>query len=138
MRRVAIFQSLVNEDRHDGKPVVGLEQDIFRDKKSRRAVNESSRVINGGAEVAGRTRTILNAKGVISAMPFEPLMAYSECIAVAGWNNFASGSRSTFACSKIKPSSESATGRLHIVETHVNIVLDIVPVWRSDIRTCPG
>src|SRR4029434_3549590 len=73
MLRIAIFRSLQNKDRHDRELVVGLKQHVLSQHESSGAVNESSRVINGCAEVAGGPSAILNAKRVISAMPLESL-----------------------------------------------------------------
>src|SRR4051794_13420123 len=125
MRRVAILRSLVNEDRHDRELVVELKQDLFSHKESCRAVYKSARVVNGCAEVAGGPGAILNAKRVISAMPFEPLMAYPECIAIAGRNDRAIRRCATFASSKIKPPGQSTARRLHVIETHVNIAFNV-------------
>ena len=67
-------------------------------------------------------------------MPLKPLMAYPECVAIAGRNDRAIGRGATFACSKIKPSGQSTARRLHVIETHVNIAFDVVSARRLDIR----
>src|SRR5262249_19657923 len=67
-------------------------------------------------------------------MPFKPLMSYSKCVTIAGRNDLAAGCRATSAVSKIKPSSQSATRSFHIIETHVNVALDVISVRGLDIR----
>src|SRR5215469_8538491 len=136
--RVAIPRALKNENWHDGKPVIRLKQHLLREQKSRGAVDESSRVIYGCAEVAGRPRAILDAKHVISAVPFQSLMAYPHCIAVTGWNDVASGRSAASACGEIKPSGKCAAGCLHIIETHVNIAFRVVAVLCLNVRTRSG
>src|SRR6266704_2651360 len=59
---VAIFRALVNEDRHDGEPVIRLEQYLFGEQKPRGAVDEAGRVVNGRAEIASWACTILDSK----------------------------------------------------------------------------
>src|SRR5216683_1753618 len=94
---VAIFRALVNENRHDGEPVIGLEQYLFREQKPRGAVDETRWIVNGCAEIAGWAGTILDSEQVIAAVPLESLVPEPECVAVAGWNQGARRCRATSA-----------------------------------------
>ena len=138
MLRIAVFCSLQNKNRHDRKLVIGLKQHLLSQQESRGAVDKVGRITDGCAEIARGSGTVLNAKRVISAMPFKSLMAYSECVAVAAGDDFAERRRAAFACSEIKPSGECATRRLHIVETYVNVAFRVVAICRLDIRASAG
>src|SRR5439155_3669129 len=59
---VAIFRALVNENRHDGEPVIRLKQYLLREQKPCGAVDETRWVVNGCAEIAGWAGTILDSK----------------------------------------------------------------------------
>ena len=83
---IAILRPLVNEDRHDGKPVVRLKKQVFHYLKRCRAAHIGRRIVDRSAEVAGRPSAILNAECVIAAVPFEGLMAQPERVSICRGN----------------------------------------------------
>src|SRR5262249_19602379 len=87
--RISIPRALKNEDWHDGKLVVRLKQNIFGKQESRSAVDKSARLVDRRAEVAGGPGAVLKAKRVIPTMPFQSLMANSERITAAAWDDLA-------------------------------------------------
>ena len=78
---------LENKDGHDGKPVVRLHQQMFRNQQSLGVLQEGSGIIDGRTEIAGRAFAVLDGKGVIASMPFQPLVANSERVAIRGRND---------------------------------------------------
>src|SRR5262249_50727117 len=98
--RVAILGTLINEDRHDGESVIGLEQYLFCEQKPRGAVDELGRIVDRCTKVAGRAGTILDAKQMIPAVPLQALVPHSECISIAGCNGLACRSRAASALAK--------------------------------------
>src|SRR4030095_2722672 len=73
---LAVPLPLKDENRHDRKPVIGLNEEVFRDEQPLRTFEERIRVINGRAEIAGRALAILDGKCVIAAIPFQTLDAH--------------------------------------------------------------
>src|SRR5579863_5384473 len=59
MLGIAVFGPLENEDRHDGEPVVRLEEEMIRYQPLFRALQPGCRVIDRGAEVARRSGSVL-------------------------------------------------------------------------------
>ena len=108
--RIAVLAPLVDEDRHDGEPVVRLKEHLFRDKESGRAVQKRRRIVDRRAEVAGRSGSVLDGKRVIAAVPFQPLMAQPEGVAIRGGNDCARRRRATFRRREIEPSRPSPAG----------------------------
>src|SRR6266404_9717032 len=131
---VAIFRALVNENRHDGEPVIRLEQYLLREQKPCGAVDEAGRVVDGCTEITGDPGAVLNAKQVIAAVPLESLVPEPECVAVAGWNQGGSRCRAASAIGKIEPKGRSASRGFYIVEPQVNVALGVVAVLRRDVR----
>src|SRR5262249_58904975 len=115
MLRIAVVCSLQDKDRHNRELIICLKQDVLGEQESRGAVDEPSRIVDRRTEVAGGTGAILNAKGGISGMPFKSLMAYSECVGVAGLDYFANGRRGRLSCDKIKPSCRRTPGTPNIL-----------------------
>src|SRR6185369_981175 len=77
--RIAAVCTLVDEDRLDGKPVVCLNQHVFRDSKFLRVPEKWSWVFDGCAKVARRTFSVLDRKPVVAAFPFQALMGNPKC-----------------------------------------------------------
>src|SRR5258707_12653149 len=84
--RLPVPFPLENEDRHYGKSVVGLKEQMIRNQQSFGALQEGFGVLDGRAEVAGSPFPVLDGKGVVTPVPFKTLMAYSECVTVGGGN----------------------------------------------------
>src|SRR4029453_15820465 len=81
--RIAVLCALVDEHRLDGKPVVCLNQHVFCDSKSLSVLDERRGIIDGGAEVAGCSLSVLDRKPVVATFPFQTLMSYAECVSIA-------------------------------------------------------
>src|SRR4029077_14592087 len=134
--RVHSFCALVDENRHDGKSFVWLNHDLFGDQKPSAAVDEPGWVVNGCAEITRGPGSILNAKQVVTAVPLESLMAYSECVAVAGRNQLARRSRAAFAGSEIEPHGRRPARSLYVVKTHVDVAFEVVAVFCRNVGSC--
>src|SRR5258707_1894379 len=86
MPRLPVALSLKNKDRHDRKSLVGLNEQVFRDQQSLGALYEGVRVIDRRAEIARCALAVLNGKRMVTAVPFQSLVAQSECVPVDGPN----------------------------------------------------
>src|SRR5215472_13479162 len=138
MLRIAVPGPLQNKNWHNGKFVIGLKKHLLGDQKSRAAVDEAAGVVNGCNEIAGGASAVLDAKQVVAAMPLEPLMTYSQCVPIAGWNDFAAWNSATSGSSEIKPAGDGAAWSLDIIKAHVNIAFSVVAVERLDIGASSG
>src|SRR5216683_2851303 len=130
----AIAFSLKNKNRHDRKSVVGLNEQVFRDQQSLRALYEGVRIIDRRAEIARCALPVLNGKRMVTAVPFQALVAQSECVAVRGRNYCAARRGTALGVRKIKPKSVKPKGPFEIIEPHIDIVLGVVSVLRDDVR----
>src|SRR4030095_15270095 len=86
---IAAFSPLVNENRHDGKLIVWLKQQVFRDLESLRILDKRSRVVDRSAEIACGSLSISDRKPVVAAFPFQTLMVYSNSKSIVCRNDSA-------------------------------------------------
>src|SRR5580693_4047801 len=105
MSWIPVFQPLVDKDRHDRKPIVGLKENLFRNQEPSRTMEKGSRIVDRSTEVARRPGSVLDGEHVIAAVPFQPLMFHSEGVTICSWNGYARRRLSTFRGSEIEPSS---------------------------------
>src|SRR6266851_1359930 len=80
--RITVFGSLVDENWHDGEPVVRLKDHLFCDQKPCRAVYKRGGIIYRCTEVARRSGSVLDAERVVPSVPLETLMAQSERVSI--------------------------------------------------------
>src|SRR5690349_12224129 len=96
MQRIPIFGPLVDEDWHDGEPVVWLKEHLFCCEQPCRVTAKRRGIIDRRTEVAGRARSILEAKGVIASVPFQALMAQTDAVSIRCGNLCARRRLATF------------------------------------------
>src|SRR5215472_15844379 len=63
--RIAVFGPLINKDWHNREPVVWLQQQMFGDHKSCRAIDKRRWVVDRRTEVAGRASSVPDFERVI-------------------------------------------------------------------------
>src|SRR6266851_4096320 len=129
----AIALSLKNKNRHDRKSVVGLNEQVFREQQSLGAFYEGVRIIDRRAEIARCALPVLNGKRMVTAVPFQALVAQPECVAVRGRNYCAARGGTALGVRKIKPNRVSPKGPFEIIEPHIDIVLGVVSVLSNDV-----
>src|SRR5208337_1652847 len=137
MLRISVLAALVNKDWHDGKPVVRLKNYLLCNYKLFRAIKVWSRIINIRTEVAGRSGPVLDGKRVIAAVPLQPLMAQSKCVAIRG-GYCASWCVAALRSCVVEPAAPEAGGSLQVIETHVNVALREGAVGGYNVGTRPG
>jgi hypothetical protein len=76
---IPVFGALIDEDRHEGEPVIRLNENLFGHEELGRAVEEAIRIRDYGAasvraEVAGRAGAVLDSECVEPPTPFKTLM----------------------------------------------------------------
>ncbi len=130
---LAVPLPLKDENRHDRKLVIGLNEEVFRDEQSLRALEERIRVINGRAEIAGRALAILDGKCVIAAKPFQTLETESEGVAIGSGNDQAGLGRTALRVRIVEPQAKAPKGSSYVVETNVNVVFGVIPILRNDV-----
>src|SRR5258705_3677315 len=107
---------------------------MLGDQKPFRAADKLSWVIHRSAEIARGPGAILNSKSVIAAVPLETLVAHSEGISVTGWDYETGRCRATLACVEIEPGAQASSGSLHVVETNIDVALNVAAIFGGDIR----
>jgi hypothetical protein len=112
----------------DRKSVVGLNEQMFRDQQSFGTLQERIWIIDRRTEIARCALPVLNGKRVAASMPFQALVAQSECVAVRGRNYGAARSGTALGVRKINPNAPQPKGPFEIVEPHIDIVLGVVSV----------
>src|SRR5712672_4601514 len=115
----AIAFSLKNKNRHDCKSLVGLNEQVFRNQQSLGAVYEGVRIIDRRAEIARCALPVLNGKRMVTAVPFQALVAQPESIAVRGRNDCAARRGIAFRVRKIKPNGVKAKRPFEIIEPNI-------------------
>src|SRR6266851_3129188 len=129
----AIALSLKNKNRHDRKSVVGLNEQVFREQQSLGAFYEGVRIIDRRAEIARCALPVLNGKRMVTAVPFQTLVAQSECVPVGG-RNYRAGRRGTaLGVRKIEPKCVKPKRPFEIVEADIDVVFRVVSVLRDDV-----
>src|SRR4029077_13177428 len=78
----------------------------------------------------------LNAKQVVTAVPLVSLMAYSECVAVAGRNQLARRSRAAVVGRETEPRGRRPARSLYVVKTHVDVAFEVVAVFCRNVGSC--
>src|SRR5262245_9837843 len=68
-------------------------------------------------------------------MPVQALVAEAGTIPVAGWNHLTGRRRAAVARSKIDPARPHSRRSFEVVETHIDVVLDVVAVLGRNIGT---
>src|SRR6185436_14399428 len=101
--RIAVAAPLVDEDRHDGKPLVRLQQHVLGDQEALPAVEKERGVVDARAEVGGRALPVLDAESVVAAVPLEALVLDPEGIAAVGRNRRPAGGRTALPGGEIEP-----------------------------------
>jgi hypothetical protein len=71
MSWLPVSRPLEDKDRHNGKSVVGLKEQMVCDEESLRVLQEPIRVLDGRAEITGCALAVLNGKRVIASLPFK-------------------------------------------------------------------
>src|SRR6185295_6769292 len=134
----AVAFSLENKNRHDGKSVVGLDEQVLRDQQSLRTLQERVWVFNRRAEIARYALPVLNGKGMVAAVPFQALVAQPESVAVRGRNYRAARGGTALGVRKIKPNRVKPKRPFEIIESDIDIVLCVVSILRNDVgpRSC--
>src|SRR5262249_22559965 len=130
---LAVPLPLEDEDRHDRKSVIRLNEQVFRDEQSLRALEERIRVVNGRAEIAGGAFAILDGKRVITAMPFVTRETESVGVAIGGGNDRAGLGRTALRVRIVEPHADAPKGSSYIVETHINVAFRVVPIFRNNV-----
>ncbi len=77
---------LENKNRHDGETIVGLNEEMLGQQQSLGVREVDARIVERGAVIAGGAFAVLEGEGVISAVPFEILMADTDGVAIAVGN----------------------------------------------------
>src|SRR6266404_1916771 len=134
MAGVSVANLLIYKDRHDGKSVVWLKEQMLCQQQPLVVVDKRRRVVDGCAEVASRTPAVLNAERMVAPVPLQPLVTYPEGIAVAGRNHRPRCSIATFSSRKIEPRCPAPGRPLKVVDAHINVALDVVAVLCRNIR----
>src|SRR5258708_12165639 len=70
---------------------------------------------------------------MITAVPFQPLVAQAESIAVRGRNDCAARRGTAFRVRKIKPNGVKPKGPFEIIEPNVDILLRVVSILCNDV-----
>ena len=143
MQRIAIFRSLVNEDRHDRELIVWLKQKLFGNQELSLAVNKRSgilydRATSGRTEIAGSAGAVLNTEGVVTTVPLQTLELESEGFTTACWNYHAVWGRTALASREIKPGTVKALWSFHVIQADINVALCVIAVLSRDIRPRAG
>src|ERR1700746_767713 len=143
MQRIAIFRSLVNEDRHDRELIVWLKQKLFGNQELSLAVNKRSgilydRATSGRTEIAGSAGAVLNTEGVVTTVPLQTLELESEGFTTACWNYRAVWGCTALARREIKPGTVKAQWSFHVIQADINVALCVIAVLSRDIRSRAG
>src|SRR5258707_15593825 len=70
---------------------------------------------------------------MVATVPFQPLVAQPESIAVRGRNACAARRGTAFRVRKIKPNGVKPKGPFEIIEPNVDILLRVVSILRNDV-----
>src|SRR5215475_912376 len=138
MSRLAVSPPLEDENRHKRELVVRLNEKVFCDEESLRALEERTRVINRRAEIAGGTLAILDGKCVVAAVPFQTLKPEAKGDAIGGWDDGAGLRRTALCVGIVEPQANSSKRGLQVVESNVHIAFGVVPTLRGDVRSGTG
>src|SRR6185295_19271953 len=133
--RIATLCPLVDEDRLDGELIIWLKQQVFCYPESLRIFEKRSWVFNRRTEVAGCSRTILDRKPVVAAVPFKTLVADTEGVSGYGGNYNSARCRPALRAREIEPRADSPAWRLYVIETHINIALRVIADFGDEVRS---
>src|SRR4029453_9512710 len=136
--RIAGPCALIDGNRHDREGVVRLEQHLSGDQQAPRAVNERRRVVDRRAEIARRAGSVLDADRLEAAAPVQALIPKADAIPIAAGNNRTRRAGAALARGEVEPSSPGARRSLHVIETDVDVALDVIAIFGRHIRTGAG
>src|SRR5262249_17275018 len=108
---------------------VRLQQHVFRDPKSFLFLDIRSRKINRCAEIAGDSLSVLNRNLVITTMPVQVLIAYSESVSVIGGNDGTKLCRTAIRFCEIEPCAKFSGRYIHVIQTYIDVALRVIAIF---------
>src|SRR5258708_13962659 len=108
---------------------------MFREQKCRGARCEGVRIDDRCGKFARAPLRVWMEKRLVAAVPFQALVAQSECVPVGG-RNYCPGRRGTaLGVRKIDPKSVKPKRPFEIVEADINVVFCVVSGLPDDVGT---
>src|SRR5262245_58270191 len=132
---IAILQPPVDKDWHDGECVIRLKKHVLRDLKSFCALKKRSRKNNRCAEIASDSLSVLNRNLVITTVPLQVPIAYSDSVSVISGNDVTRLCRTAIRSGEIEPCAKFSACNINVIKTHVDVALRVIAIFRYDVGT---